>query len=240
MTHDFKDFGLSMMPWGKDPETGYPMYLLKLQRFAVVLPICEGCGETNILSAPLGKGPSGVQLCYGCVNKLQSFRNQRSRLSYMSTERSLESYKTRLQEYLDAQSAGLWVPNDLQKFVDKLVQVEPDIMDKVARRQETAEQIKQMRYDKKSFCSYCGRRKMVKVLNRDTDRNICMECDDRLSRYNSLIKRCSKLTYEECVELSNILDVYAVMLKQDNHTPDVSAARHKLHERLEVLANEEL
>lgn len=240
MVHDFKDFGLSMVPWGEDPETGYPMYLLKLQRFAVVLPRCDGCGDTNVLSAPLGKGPSGVQLCYGCANKLQNFRMQRGRLDKWCTEKSLDSYRSRLQEYLDAQAAGLWVPQDLQKCVDKLNEVEPFILDRAAKQREIAEHATHKVYSRESYCSYCGRRKMVKTLNKDTDRNICEVCNSRIRKYNSLIKRVHKLTDEECLELNSILDAYVVTLKQSYYTPDISAARHKLYKRMEVLANEEV
>lgn len=238
MTHEFKDFGLSMMPWCNDPETGYPMYLLKLQRFAVVLPRCEGCGETNVLSAPLGKGPSGVQLCYGCNNKLQNFRVQRCRLDACSSEKALENYKVRLQEYLDAQEAGLWVPGDLQKFVDKLRLVAPEIESKVVQRREIAEQIIRKKYSKESYCAYCGLKRLVHILNTNTGRYICRPCDERRSRYETLIKRVRKLTAEECLELGGILDDYAVLLKRGNLTPDIPAARRKLHKRMEVLDNE--
>lgn len=238
MTHDFEDYGLGMMPWGVDPETGYPLYILTQQRFAVVLPRCDGCGKDNVISAPLGKGPVGVQLCYACLMKLQNFRAQRGRLNKWSTEKALDNYYKRLQEYLDAKEAGLWVPHDLSKYVDKYSKVASFITERAYQQRMVAEKAKRDKYGKIHYCSYCGRKRLVKVRNENTSCYICEECDVRRSRYENLIKRHNKLTLEECQELNDILDTYVKLSKQDNYTPNVPVARAKVNKRLEAL-NEE-
>ena len=231
MPHDFKDFGLSMMPWGTDPETGYPLYLLKLQRFAVVLPRCEGCGDTNVLSAPLGKWPSGTQLCYDCLLKYQRAQSQCSRLDGWSSYKTLCSFKDKVAWYCERQADGYWVPPTLGKYQQKILSVEPDIMAREARKQEIAGQIKMKQFNKTNYCDYCGHKGSVKIVGEATNRYICPGCFDRRNRYQSLIKRFDNLTEEELIELSGILDEYALHMKKGYLTPDIPRMRKRINEK---------
>lgn len=248
MNHDFKDFGLCMMPYGVDKDTGYPLYLLTRQRFAVVLPKCEGCGETNVLSAPLGtwpgKAPNKAQLCYECLNRYNSFKSQCNRLDSWSSEKTLNSLIEKIEWYKLARSKDHWVPQDLDQRIAKANRLAPYILERAAEQQRRAEMITQQRadkrvdgYNKTNYCSYCMKRKAVRLRNENTGNYICLECEERKKRFNVLSKRYDRLTIDECNEMNSILDKYAELLKKDGLTPDIPKARKAVTKRMKDLAN---
>lgn len=243
--HDFEDFGLTMMEWGTQEDTGRRMYLLTRQRVAVVLPRCDGCGRTNILSTPLNYAVKGVDLCYECRNKLHNLESAYLRIDDYSSAKTLQTYKSKVNEYVAAREVGLWVPKSLDRYIHKLNVLEPIILRREAEFQQhcaefkAEQEVKRLaQYDREDMCSYCGEVKHVICLNYKTGRYVCAECDVRRHRYKSLMSMTDRLSVDECRELDGILDKYEEYRLSGGKVPDIIHARGVVRRRMEELKNE--
>ena len=223
--HDFVDYNVPMMPYGTDEETGYPLWLLSRQRFAVVLPKCKCCGTENVISAPLGRSPK--DLCYECNNRLNNFKMSKSRLSIWSSVKCYSNFVGKLQWYLDRQDEGLWVPEWLPDAQRIAAEVEPYIAEKIER--EAA--IEAKKYDHEDFCNYCNCKREVK---RYGSRCICKDCANRKERYAYLRLHLQALNSAELQEFSDLLDTYKDIQKRGGWAPNIPVMRRRLQCRLDA------
>lgn len=223
--HDFVDYNLLMMPHGTDDETGYPLWLLTRQRFAVVLPKCKCCGTENVISEPLDKGRR--DLCYECGNRLQNFKMAKRRLSISSSIKVYNNFVDKLRWYEARQAEGLWVPEWLSDAQRAAAVVKPYIDEKIMdiERRDNA------LYVSEDYCSYCNCRRMVKAYG---SKCICKDCFKRKERYEYLRLHLNTLSAEEAHEFSRILDTYRDIQRRGGWAPNIPVMRRRLQCRLDA------